>query len=1322
MKVKLHHMRMICALLTLICATLTTNVSVAQQVTQANGELTPFEQHFQKLSYEFPLAIGDTYFPQYESLPDLPATSIPQQRLETTTSIKSAPSSNEDGRRRRPSNIGVFQSLRPLERDSDVVSEIKQQAPKVQQQKTPQSSEALSGQKVALDVKPPSDGFSSPLPSVLADDAQPQPAAKQNPPPGESTSPPVEPTATNAPVTETAESAKLSEAKIEERRKHVETGELAEDVKKTALGQYQHAVEMLRRTDEISKKVGELRAEREKGPQLLAEIRSLLEKPPERPEPDVSVEETVSELDQRRLADEERLREAREAFEAWEQRAKARTERKPQMPALIEKTKQQLADARKSLEAKAPDGEVPAVTEARLTEQEAFVLMLQSQLDLYQIEKARYEALSELFPLQRDLLLRNRNVLEKRSEAWKAILLEAGRRETERQAREARRKLQDAHPDLREQAERNAELIQLRTQLLDLLASTRQNLDAIGKTYDRVESDFKSVKDKEERAGLTTAIGFLLRNQRIHLPKLTPYREQRRNAESEMERLQLEQMPLEDERDGLSDTATMAEEIAAKIPDEQTQQGIDIKQMTLSLLNDRKKYLDDLLADYDSCIKELAELDVRSRKLIEITGEYHNYIDERVLWIRSAGLVNLATPQKAFAGVMDVASPERWYQMGKALGSDTMRRLPLTSMLALGVVCLLVLRSRLRNWIKAFGEKTHRHSVVGVLATVSAILLTLAVASVWPIVLWFAGKRLSLGIAGEFGIAVGEALKTTAIVFWTVEVFRQICRTGGIAAKHLKWPEQSVHSLHGKLLTLLMFGLPLVFGVCLTEYWQDGAWSDSLGRMLFVSGMLLLAISIKQILQPNGRVLGEVLQRHHEGWLNRGRRVWYPIAIVIPLLLAGMAIAGFQFTAQQLLIRVELTFWLMIILLVAFTLATRWMMSARRKLALEQARARRELLNADAESQQSNDEPGPKVEEPKIDYSLLSDQMLKLLRAAACVLFLTSSWFIWGEVLPALQVFNRVELWHTTVQIAEEVEISEGKTEERIVTKPKAITVGSLLLAVGFLVLATVASRNIPGLLELSILQRLPMDHGGRNAITTLFRYALTLSGVVLAARTIGIGWSSVQWLLAALTVGLGFGLQEIFANFVSGLIILFERPVRIGDVVTIDGVSGSVSRIQIRATTITDFDRKEYIIPNKEFVTGRVLNWTLSDKTNRIVITVGVAYGSSTELARNLLVKAATEHPLVLEDPAPVATFEGFGDSCLTLLLRCFLPNLDNRLKTITELHEAIDREFKANKLEIAFPQRDIHVRSMVSLPVAMSSSTTQSDQDTQDEERKAA
>jgi potassium efflux system protein len=185
-----------------------------------------------------------------------------------------------------------------------------------------------------------------------------------------------------------------------------------------------------------------------------------------------------------------------------------------------------------------------------------------------------------------------------------------------------------------------------------------------------------------------------------------------------------------------------------------------------------------------------------------------------------------------------------------------------------------------------------------------------------------------------------------------------------------------------------------------------------------------------------------------------------------------------------------------------------------------------------------------------------------------------------------------------------------------------------------------------------------------------------------------------------------------MFANFVAGLIILLERPIRVGDIVTVDDVTGVVSRIRIRATSITNWDRKEYVVPNKEFITGRLLNWTLSDKINRIVINVGLAYGSDTDRARELLLQAAKDHPLILDDPPSIATFEGFGDNSLNLVLRTYLPTLENRLEVIHELHTAIDQAFRKEGLEIAFPQRDLHVRTFpAALGIALDGDRQQDD-----------
>ena len=224
------------------------------------------------------------------------------------------------------------------------------------------------------------------------------------------------------------------------------------------------------------------------------------------------------------------------------------------------------------------------------------------------------------------------------------------------------------------------------------------------------------------------------------------------------------------------------------------------------------------------------------------------------------------------------------------------------------------------------------------------------------------------------------------------------------------------------------------------------------------------------------------------------------------------------------------------------------------------------------------------------------------------------------------------------------------------------------------------------------------MDSGIRFAITTIARYLVVVVGIMVVSPMIGLEWSKLGWLVAALGVGLGFGLQEIFANFISGLIILFERPIRIGDTVTINELSGTVSQIRMRATTITDWDKKEIIIPNKTFVTSQFINWTLSDNTTRIVVKVGVAYGSDTDMVTKTLLEIADNNELILKEPVATAFFLGFGASSLDFELRVFVNNFANRLPVIHELHMEIDEQFSKQGISIAFPQLDLHVKEIPS------------------------
>jgi len=299
------------------------------------------------------------------------------------------------------------------------------------------------------------------------------------------------------------------------------------------------------------------------------------------------------------------------------------------------------------------------------------------------------------------------------------------------------------------------------------------------------------------------------------------------------------------------------------------------------------------------------------------------------------------------------------------------------------------------------------------------------------------------------------------------------------------------------------------------------------------------------------------------------------------------------------------------------------------------------------------------------------------------LVFGVAFYWLWSDLVAIFSYLDSMVLWHK----------SEG-TGANAVLFPISLSdvlIGLLLLG-GALSLA----RNLPGLLEVLVLSRLNLAQGTAYAITTMLNYVLIGVGSLVALSMMGVQWDKLQWVAGGLSVGIGFGMKEILSNFVSGIIILFERPVRIGDTVTIGTFSGTVSKIRIRATTLTDFDRKEVIIPNQQLMTERLINWSLSDTITRVIVKVGVAYGSDLELTRKLLNQAAMENSRVLKDPEPIVYFLTFGPSTLDHELRFFVSELGDRNPAIDELNRRIDVLFREHGIEIAFNQMDVYIKNM--------------------------
>ncbi|MBF0423577.1 MAG: mechanosensitive ion channel family protein, partial [Magnetococcales bacterium] len=237
-------------------------------------------------------------------------------------------------------------------------------------------------------------------------------------------------------------------------------------------------------------------------------------------------------------------------------------------------------------------------------------------------------------------------------------------------------------------------------------------------------------------------------------------------------------------------------------------------------------------------------------------------------------------------------------------------------------------------------------------------------------------------------------------------------------------------------------------------------------------------------------------------------------------------------------------------------------------------------------------------------------------------------------------------------------------------------------------------ARRLPHLFDWLVFLRMNIDPGMRYAIVTMTRYLVVLTGIFVAFSFLKLDLAKIGWLAAAISVGLGFGLQEIVANFVSGIILLVERPIRVDDLITVGSMSGRITRINIRATTLRNFDQQEILIPNKQLITQEVTNWTLGDTRIRLVIPIDVAYGTDVDRVSVVLEDLARSHPDVLSAPPPEVYFLSHGDSSLHFELRVFLNHPDLRLPVQDRLNKLINKRFALENIEIPFPQREIRIR----------------------------
>jgi potassium efflux system protein len=679
--------------------------------------------------------------------------------------------------------------------------------------------------------------------------------------------------------------------------------------------------------------------------------------------------------------------------------------------------------------------------------------------------------------------------------------------------------------------------------------------------------------------------------------------------------------------------------------------------------------------------------------------------------------------RSTFAASLWLLSPENWRPLPAvfidALLDRTVRTVGFLVLFAL----LLYFRGHIKRRLGTLAEKTNTAERDSFWASAEALIHTLILTAPFPMMIYFLGRQMVVANSSPFLVDSGEALIWIAELVALFELARQWLRPNGFGEAHLEWRAEVIGPIHAGLVWPQILFLPGLYvalhlgwaGLFLDAPADLQSYNNSLGRIAFIVSMLGIGLSLIGVLRPRN-------------WRQRvNRRISFyalPLVTVCFILPPVLAVFGYYLTGILLAYQMVQTAWVGAAVLLLGGLLHRW-------LSVHQSgQFRRHLMASDGGPiDAASQSPLSKQDQEDL---LVAEARSKQLIHFILLLILASGLFsVWAEAIPTLQILKRVQIWPTismmkpiedsslrlasasgTTKAEQPGQGAEDSTEggppsaplpisaegaaatERVSKADSALTIWHLLQALLSAIITGVLVKNIPGVLELLLLKRTMLDSGARIAFSTLSRYAIMILGIIITFGFLNIGWSNIQWLAAALTFGLGFGLQEIVANFVSGLILLIERPVRVGDAVKIGQLQGRVTRTQIRATTITLWDRSEMVVPNKEFITQKLINWTLSDSRRRVEIPLRVAYGTEVEKVKQVLLGVATAHPDVLEEPAPQALLLEFAEDALKFELRAFVE-FGVGLKTKDDLLVAIDKAFREEGIEFALPQLNIKVKN---------------------------
>ncbi|OCG07720.1 hypothetical protein A9G13_05770 [Gilliamella sp. wkB178] len=701
------------------------------------------------------------------------------------------------------------------------------------------------------------------------------------------------------------------------------------------------------------------------------------------------------------------------------------------------------------------------------------------------------------------------------------------------------------------------------------------------------------------------------------------------------------------------------------------------------LLREQSELLKTLISGTDTTILELTKLKIANKQLTNAIDEVNDAAHRYFFWVADVNPISLKFPLNLAKDVVyvifSIDTVAQLYNASKEVLTSP-KPLFLLILSLLFVAVHFKMRSKYYAFLSKSASRVGKVTQDSYSLTLKVIIYSLIMALPIPILWAVFGYALQINWDYPVAVALGYGVNAAAPILWVFIISAHFALRNGLFITHFGWSEKSVRAAMKYYQLSVWVVIPLVMIVMSFDQFNNRQFAATIGRGAFIVLCFALVFMTNSIhragvpLYIDKKGSGDNLLSHI---------LWF-ILLSAPWLAIIAACLGYLSTAQVLLGRLEASVIIWFALLVIYFMTRRWMWIQKRRIEFDRAKQHRlERMQRAKVHEEELASINEGVDEPVIDLDVISAQSLQLVRSIIMLVALISMILLWSELHSAFAFMNNIKLWGTSA-IVKGVEIEQY------------ITLGAVCIAILVMTITVQLVKNLPALLELGILQHLDLAPGTGYAISTVSKYIILMIGCMVAFSFIGIDWSKIQWLIAALGVGLGFGLQEIFANFVSGLIILFEKPVRIGDTVTIRDLTGNITKINTRAITIVDWDRKEIVMPNKAFITEQLVNWSLSDSITRIVLTIPATIDADSELVISLLQQASAECEYVLNEPEPQVFLVDIQEGIQLFELRVFAAEMGHRMLLRSEIQKLIIEAYRKHGLQLPFPPLQTNLEAL--------------------------